>query len=46
VITPTHFTAQHDFTGALKVIPGLSGVQVGDLQSWMASAAKEARAAA
>lgn len=41
VITPTHFTAHHDFTGALRVIPGLSGVQVGTLQSWMASAAEE-----
>jgi HAD superfamily hydrolase (TIGR01509 family) len=46
VITPTHFTAHHDFTGALKVIPGLSGVQVRDLQSWLASAAQQERAAA
>jgi hypothetical protein len=46
VITPTHFTAHHDFRGALKVLPGLSGVQVQDLQSWMANAAREERAAA
>lgn len=46
VITPNHFTAHHDFTGALKVIPGLSGVQVRDLQSWVAGAAKHNKATA
>lgn len=46
VVTPTHFTAHHDFTGALKVLAGLSGVQVRDLRAWMAEAAAPERAAA
>jgi beta-phosphoglucomutase-like phosphatase (HAD superfamily) len=46
VITPTHFTAHHDFAGALKVLPGLSGVQVRDLQAWVASKAKQEGATA
>lgn len=46
VVTPTHFTAHHDFRDALKVLPGLSGVQVEDLRSWMANAATQERAAA
>ncbi len=46
VVTPTHFTAHHDFSGALKVVAGLSGVQVRDLQGWLAEAATHERAAA
>jgi HAD superfamily hydrolase (TIGR01509 family) len=34
VITPTRFTADHDFTGALRVLDHLAGVGVHDLQSW------------
>ena len=34
VITPTHFTAHHDFGGALRVLPDLAGVTVNDLQAW------------
>ena len=36
VITPTGFTADHDFSGALKVLPNLQGVTVADLQAWHA----------
>lgn len=34
VITPTHFTAHHDFSHALRVLPDLSGVRVTDLIAW------------
>jgi len=34
VITPTGFTADHDFSGALKVLPNLQGVTVADLKTW------------
>ncbi|MEY4267313.1 MAG: hypothetical protein RIS90_1848 [Pseudomonadota bacterium] len=36
LITPTHFTADHDFSGALKVLPNLQGVTVADLHAWHA----------
>jgi HAD superfamily hydrolase (TIGR01509 family) len=36
VITPTQFTAGHDFSAALKVLPNLQGVTVADLQAWQA----------
>ncbi len=36
VITPTQFTADHDFSAALKVLPNLQGVSVADLQAWHA----------
>jgi HAD superfamily hydrolase (TIGR01509 family) len=36
VITPTQFTANHDFSAALKVLPNLQGVSVADLQAWHA----------
>lgn len=36
IITPTSFTADHDFSGALKVLPNLEGVTVADLQAWHA----------
>ena len=39
VITPTQFTADHDFSGALKVLPNLQGVSVADLQTWHAETA-------
>lgn len=34
VITPNGFTAHHDFTGALRVVPDLSGVNVARLKEW------------
>ena len=36
VITPTGFTAEHDFAGAIKVLPNLQGVTVADLKAWHA----------
>ena len=37
VITPNEFTAHHDFTGALRVVPDLSGVKLAHLREWLAS---------
>ena len=34
VITPNSFTAHHDFTGALRVLPDLSHVNVARLREW------------
>ena len=34
VITPNSFTAHHDFTGALRVVPDLSEVDVARLKEW------------
>lgn len=34
VITPTHFTAGHDFSRALRVLPSLAGVGLADLRAW------------
>lgn len=34
VITPTRFTAAHDFTGALRVLDCLAGVRAEDLLAW------------
>ncbi len=34
IITPNSFTAHHDFTGALKVLPDLSGATIEQLRSW------------
>jgi HAD superfamily hydrolase (TIGR01509 family) len=34
VITPTRFTASHDFTGALRVLDSLASVRVADLFAW------------
>ncbi|MDP2262905.1 MAG: HAD-IA family hydrolase [Hydrogenophaga sp.] len=34
VITPNSFTAHHDFTGALRVVPDLSDVSVDRLREW------------
>ena len=34
VVTPTHFTAGHDFSAALRVLPDLTGVGVADLLAW------------
>jgi HAD superfamily hydrolase (TIGR01509 family) len=35
VITPNNFTAHHDFTGALRVVPNLSGITVHQLSDWV-----------
>ena len=35
VITPNHFTAHHDFSGALRIVPDLSQVSLTQLQSWL-----------
>lgn len=38
VVTPTGFTADHGFTGALRVLPDLSGVSLAHLRAWHAEA--------
>jgi HAD superfamily hydrolase (TIGR01509 family) len=38
LITPNHFTAGHDFSGALRVLPDLLGTSVADLRAWHAVA--------
>lgn len=39
VITPTRFTAGHDFGGALRVLPSLAGVGLAQLRAWCAAPA-------
>jgi HAD superfamily hydrolase (TIGR01509 family) len=36
IVTPNAFTAHHDFSGALRVLPSLAGVGVADLRAWHA----------
>lgn len=36
LVTPTHFTAHQDFSGALAVRPDLQGVSLTQLRSWLA----------
>jgi HAD superfamily hydrolase (TIGR01509 family) len=38
VITPNSFTAHHDFTGALRVLPDLSHVKLARLREWLGAA--------
>jgi HAD superfamily hydrolase (TIGR01509 family) len=38
IVTPNSFTAHHDFTGALKVLPDLSGATIEQLRSWHTAA--------
>jgi beta-phosphoglucomutase-like phosphatase (HAD superfamily) len=38
LITPNRFTARHDFTGALRVLPSLQSVTVAQLRVWHAEA--------
>jgi HAD superfamily hydrolase (TIGR01509 family) len=38
LVTPNGFTAHHDFSGALRLLPSLDGVAVTDLRVWHASA--------
>jgi beta-phosphoglucomutase-like phosphatase (HAD superfamily) len=40
VITPTRYTAQHDFSGALRVLPDLSQTTLAQLRQWHAAAQK------
>lgn len=40
LITPNDFTATHDFTGALRVLPSLQGVGVAQLREWHAASTK------
>jgi HAD superfamily hydrolase (TIGR01509 family) len=37
VITPNDFTAEHDFSGALRILPNLQGVGVAQLREWHSS---------
>ncbi|AOW14508.1 protein CbbY [Hydrogenophaga crassostreae] len=37
LITPNTFTAGHDFTGAMRVVPDLSSVQLAHLREWHAA---------
>ncbi len=34
LITPNSFTAHHDFTGALRVVPNLQGITLAQLRDW------------
>lgn len=38
LVTPNGFTAHHDFTGALRVLPSLDGVGVAHVRAWHAEA--------
>ena len=38
LVTPNSFTAQHDFSGALRVLPDLTGTTVAQLRAWHAEA--------
>jgi HAD superfamily hydrolase (TIGR01509 family) len=40
VITPNDFTAEHDFSGALRILPNLQGVGVAQLREWHSSSIK------
>lgn len=42
VITPTHFTANQDFSGALAVRQDLQGITLSTLQTWLAGQGAEA----
>lgn len=45
VITPTRFTENHDFTGALRVLDWLANVKVKDLLAWREERREPAEAA-
>jgi len=44
IVTPTAFTRDHDFTGALRVLPSLAGITVDDLAGWLGAQAETAGA--
>lgn len=41
VITPNEFTAHHNFSGALRVLPSLQGIGVAELRAWHAETLAE-----
>lgn len=43
VITPNSFTADHDFSGAMRVVPDLSGVNLVQLRDWHAALSTESQ---
>lgn len=43
VITPTRFTAHHDFNGALQVVNSLAGVSMQDVRAWREAALEVAQ---
>ncbi|MET0540762.1 MAG: HAD-IA family hydrolase [Variovorax sp.] len=38
IVTPNNFTAHHDFSDALRILPSLQGTIVADLRAWHAQA--------
>ncbi|KQP15216.1 protein CbbY [Pseudorhodoferax sp. Leaf267] len=40
VVTPTRYTAHHDFGSALRVLPDLAGVDIAALRQWHGEAAR------
>jgi HAD superfamily hydrolase (TIGR01509 family) len=46
LVTPNGFTARHDFTGALRVLPDLGGITLAQLRGWHAQALASAGAEA
>ncbi len=46
IVTPTRYTALHDFGGALRVLPDLAGVRVAQLRTWRRERAARQRNAA
>ena len=45
LITPTRYTAHHDFSAALRVMPDLSGVSLAQLRHWHFESLPDVRAA-
>ncbi len=45
IVTPNSFTAHHDFSGALRVLPDLSEVTLGHLHDWHAESIARAKPA-
>lgn len=46
LITPTRYTAQHDFSAAMRVVPDLSQIDLAQLRRWHAESQRPARVAA
>jgi HAD superfamily hydrolase (TIGR01509 family) len=44
IVTPTAFTSDHDFSGALRVLANLSGVTLGDVAAWRGERIEEVQA--
>ncbi len=45
IVTPNSFTAHHDFSGALRVLPDLSGITLAQLRDWHAESTARAKPA-